>query len=471
MAVAPGEGPLPVRGGANVDSLRADVNDPLVQVRDLPGVVEQRRDSLRVWLTRVVLPHTTASAEGTVTWPGGALLLDLRARAPQLALADVRFISPLLPDMTGRADETAKCETRTRTAYALSDLYLAGDGERIQGGLVAVVDSARGLGVRRLRLRMEAVSLDRVRPFLDTLPFDGRLTGTLEADGWLDDVTAKGDLAFQDLAVPGTPVSTFRFEGGIRTGEALTFREFTIAESDIDMGTVKRLAPAATLDGRLAAAGTLEGRLDDATFRGTAVHRDDGRPESRFSGLARLNTRATDPQVEADLQLDPLAFEGIRRSFPTLPTHGTLSGRVTLLGPVTRMNFTADVQGELGAVQGEGIVGLESPAFRAEGLSLAFQRLDLAALTGRQELATNLDGLLTATGVIDSTTNFIEHPELVAQRIARYADLVGRENVIAGVDCGFGTFAGRVQVDTKIVWMKLAALAEGARLASKQLWN
>ena len=67
--------------------------------------------------------------------------------------------------------------------------------------------------------------------------------------------------------------------------------------------------------------------------------------------------------------------------------------------------------------------------------------------------------------MIDSTSNFVEHPELVADRIVQYADAVGRENVIAGVDCGFGTFAGRVQVDTKIVWMKLASLAEGARLA------
>jgi 5-methyltetrahydropteroyltriglutamate--homocysteine methyltransferase len=73
-------------------------------------------------------------------------------------------------------------------------------------------------------------------------------------------------------------------------------------------------------------------------------------------------------------------------------------------------------------------------------------------------------------GVIDSTTNFIEHPELVAERIVRYASVVGRENVIAGVDCGFGTFAGRVQVDTNIVWHKLRALVEGARLASEALW-
>ncbi|MBV9824366.1 MAG: cobalamin-independent methionine synthase II family protein [Alphaproteobacteria bacterium] len=73
-------------------------------------------------------------------------------------------------------------------------------------------------------------------------------------------------------------------------------------------------------------------------------------------------------------------------------------------------------------------------------------------------------------GVIDSTVNTVEHPEVVADRILNFANVVGRENVMAGADCGFGTFAGRVQVDTKIVWMKLQSLAEGARLASSQLW-
>jgi 5-methyltetrahydropteroyltriglutamate--homocysteine methyltransferase len=80
------------------------------------------------------------------------------------------------------------------------------------------------------------------------------------------------------------------------------------------------------------------------------------------------------------------------------------------------------------------------------------------------------DGKVLIPGVIDTTTNFIEHPELVAERIGRYAQVVGRENVIAGCDCGFGTFAGRVQVDTNIVWYKLRSLVEGARLASRELW-
>jgi 5-methyltetrahydropteroyltriglutamate--homocysteine methyltransferase len=78
-------------------------------------------------------------------------------------------------------------------------------------------------------------------------------------------------------------------------------------------------------------------------------------------------------------------------------------------------------------------------------------------------------GKIIIPGVIDSTSNFVEHPELVADRIIAYANLVGRENVIAGVDCGFGTFAGRVQVDSKIVWMKLKSLAEGAERATKEV--
>ena len=79
-------------------------------------------------------------------------------------------------------------------------------------------------------------------------------------------------------------------------------------------------------------------------------------------------------------------------------------------------------------------------------------------------------GKVLIPGVIDSTTNFIEHPELVAERIGRYARLVGRDNVIAGTDCGFGTWVGQSAVDPDVVWAKLGALAEGARLASRELF-
>jgi 5-methyltetrahydropteroyltriglutamate--homocysteine methyltransferase len=75
-------------------------------------------------------------------------------------------------------------------------------------------------------------------------------------------------------------------------------------------------------------------------------------------------------------------------------------------------------------------------------------------------------------GVLDSTTNFIEHPELVAQRLVRYAEVVGRERVIAGTDCGFATFGrSTLQVEPEIAWAKFKSMAEGARLASQQLWR
>ena len=81
------------------------------------------------------------------------------------------------------------------------------------------------------------------------------------------------------------------------------------------------------------------------------------------------------------------------------------------------------------------------------------------------------DGKLLIPGVLESKTNFVEHPELVAQRIGRYAKLVGRENVIAGTDCGYGTWVGQAAVDPGVVWAKLAAMAEGARIASEVFWR
>jgi len=80
------------------------------------------------------------------------------------------------------------------------------------------------------------------------------------------------------------------------------------------------------------------------------------------------------------------------------------------------------------------------------------------------------DGKVLIPGVIESKSNFIEHPELIANRISNYAKLVGRGNVVAGSDCGYGTWVGQAAVDPDIVWAKLAALTEGARIASGRFW-
>ena len=81
------------------------------------------------------------------------------------------------------------------------------------------------------------------------------------------------------------------------------------------------------------------------------------------------------------------------------------------------------------------------------------------------------DDKVLVPGVLDTTTHFVEHPELVAQRIETFARVVGRDRVIAGTDCGFSTFAGYAGIDTDVVYAKLGAMAEGAALASSRLWG
>jgi 5-methyltetrahydropteroyltriglutamate--homocysteine methyltransferase len=81
------------------------------------------------------------------------------------------------------------------------------------------------------------------------------------------------------------------------------------------------------------------------------------------------------------------------------------------------------------------------------------------------------EGKILIPGVITHCSNFVEHPEAIAQRIGRFAQVVGRERVIAGTDCGFASFSTTCEVHPTVVWAKLAALAEGARLATKELWG
>jgi 5-methyltetrahydropteroyltriglutamate--homocysteine methyltransferase len=81
------------------------------------------------------------------------------------------------------------------------------------------------------------------------------------------------------------------------------------------------------------------------------------------------------------------------------------------------------------------------------------------------------DDKILVPGVIASTSNYVEHPEWIAQRLGQFADIVGRERVVAATDCGFGTFAGIGKVDPEIAYLKLSALVEGAALASTRLWN
>jgi 5-methyltetrahydropteroyltriglutamate--homocysteine methyltransferase len=81
------------------------------------------------------------------------------------------------------------------------------------------------------------------------------------------------------------------------------------------------------------------------------------------------------------------------------------------------------------------------------------------------------DGKILIPGVISESTNVVEHPELIAWRIKNFASVVGKENVIAGVDCGFSQYWDQMRVHPSVQWAKLKALVDGAALASRDLWG
>ena len=387
----------------DLDSLAGRLNDPAMTITDAVGRARLKGDSVIFSLERAALPHTVVAGGGAVTWPRGTVLFDFELDAPRADLTDLRWISPKFPAMTGHGRVVARSESDTRTSYTLHDLHLQKGLQQVDGSLVAVTDQTRGLGVRDMDLRVANLDLNVIRAYLDTLPFYGTITGTAKGSGWLTDLNATLDLAFTDAKVPGNPVSTFLAEGRFLTPRhgGLTFDHVRVRRSDIDLGTAKRLAPAITLDGRLAARGTLDGPLRNVTFEGVAEQQDDSRPVSRVAGLMHFDTRGDTLGLNADVDLAPLDFSGIRRSFPSLKAQGELRGHVRLDGNLAHLAVNADVGGQIGQLQAQGAVTLLPPKYGADSLAVHFTGLDLAALLGSAP-STRLNGALLASGVSDT---------------------------------------------------------------------
>ncbi|MEP7175095.1 MAG: translocation/assembly module TamB domain-containing protein [Gemmatimonadales bacterium] len=388
---------------ADIDSLAMRVNDPAVTFRDAAGRVRLHGDSAIFSLSRGALPDTRFAGGGAVTWPHDTTLFDLQVTSSHVNLDDLHWVSPDFPAMTGTGVLSAKSETGARTAYDIRNLHLENGNQRIDGDLVAITDRRRGLGFRDMKVTLRQLDLDAARAYVDSLPFFGTLSGTLSGAGFLDAMDVSLDWAFADARVPGRPVTRVAGNGivGSTRDSGLTFTSFELRRSDIDLRTVRLLAPAVILEGRLAAQGTLDGPLRNVTFRGTARHQDGDRPSSTITGTVHLDSRRDSLALATDVALEPLSFEGIRRAFPSLKSKGELRGRFRGEGTLARLAVEADLTGDLGDVRARGTVSLQPPRWAAEGLLLQFSRLDLATLTGGN-LSTTLAGELRATGSIDT---------------------------------------------------------------------
>jgi translocation and assembly module TamB len=437
----------------DLDSLATSVNDPGVTLRNAVGRVRIRGDSAVFSLSRGALPDSRFSGGGAVTWPRDTILFDFQVIASRVNLEDLRWVSPHFPSMTGRGILAARSETGARTAYDIRELHLEGLLGQVDGELVTITDKRRGLGVRDMNLRLSDLDLDVVRPYLDTLPFAGTVTGKLGGSGFLNALDLSVEWAFRDASVPGNPLSTIAGDGGVGSSRdsGLTFTNFGLRQSDIDLRTVRQVAAAVVLPGRLTAVGTLNGPLRNIVFTGTAQHQDMDLPPSLLEGTVHLDTRFDVLGLGADVALDPLSFDGIRRAFPSMKTRGEVRGHFRSQGTLERLSIDASLSGQIGTIEARGVATLRPPRWGAEDLRLEFSALDLAALTGRRA-PSSLNGALSVTGRTD-TLNAPEGDLTLALSRSRI-----REWTLDTVNAAVAVHDSVIQLDTAY------ALWKGARV-------
>src|SRR6267378_189 len=325
-----------------VSRLAVESSDPLVRLADVAGRLRVIGDSMDVQLARVRLPRSALrDARGTVRWPHGTLLYDLRVRADSATLEDFKFIDRRFAGVPGAGVVSGDVRLRSHgervLAVGLDPLRLAHAGGTVAGRLTALSAADSGLvALRDAELDAREFDLEFARPFLDTLPFAGRLTGHTIATGPLAALALQTDWSFRDSLVSGWPESRVRGKGEVdlKAVDGMRFQPFAVEASSIDLGTVRRLAPAVRLNGTLVVVGTLTGPLRNAQFAGTLEHRDGERPRSTLTGSVRLDTRGEVLGIYADVTADSLSFDDLRGTFPTLPLLGAVTGPVKLAGPL-----------------------------------------------------------------------------------------------------------------------------------------
>jgi hypothetical protein len=355
--------------------------DPEVTLTDVVGRIAVVGDSLALDLSRLELPASRLSGRGSVRWPRDTLLFDLTVRGDSATLGDLHFLTPRFPRAAVlRGGVRVRSHGGRLLEVQLDPLDVRYGGGTLTGRLTAVSTADSGLvAVRDADLVARDFDLDFPRGLVDTLPFYGRLSGHTLADGATNALALEIDWTFRDSLVAGLPASHVRGKGEIdlRAADGMGFRPFVVESATVDLGTVRRLAPAIALRGELGAAGTLTGALHHARFAGTLTQRDGERPMSVVSGTVGLDTRTETVGLFADVRADALSFDGLRGSFPGLPLRGTVTGPITLDGTLAALESHADLESSAGAVRVDGVLTLLEARTGIRDFTLRAQNVDV----------------------------------------------------------------------------------------------
>jgi translocation and assembly module TamB len=404
--------------------------DTAAEVRDVQGTVTVR-DSIVTFNTPTVdLPASRLSALGQVVIrDDGDHLYDLEARSERMALRDLQWLYPLLPDEGGGSLRLRIQSRRPGTILWLAeDARLSTPGTELTGSFGVITGDT--LYFTNVNLRASPLDLELIQRMLPVeLPVDGLLMGTLEVEGPISSLWTRGDLRYRSLARGGARESAARWSGRVRAEPPYSLESLDADVRRLDLSQLGVYTPGLRLvglaSGRIRAHGSLADGLD---LSGRFALDRDG-VSSRVQGGGRIRFPGSTPTLDLRLEASPVALYLLGEQFPALVRlAGEAAGPVTVSGALDDLHIEADLVTTAGALAFQGRVDVTAPepAFRAEGGVTEF-RLD-RLVTGLPETTItgrfDLDGSGTALADLDA-------------RLA--LDLVDGE--IAGV----GVHAGRLR--------------------------
>ncbi len=454
--------PLPGEEGilAEVARLRVVGSDPAVTVTNLRGWVRLVGDSLLLDRVSVRFPQSGGRVDGTLYWPRGPILFDLRVESANVLADEVRgLVSDLPAGLGGEGRFTVRSlsDDELRVVGERLDLEGRGGGGGARGRFGMVLGPGEHWAFEGTDLDLRDFDLEYVRGFLDTLPMAGRVTGRVTVDGPREGMQLGLDVVLRDSLVEGWPESMVAGEGMVAVGVPgeFIFQRFAVDQADISLATVRRLVPAVELLGRLRGSGTLSGPWLNATYEGELRYADAPLPETVARGSVHLDARGDTLGVWSDVVFDSLHLASFHSTYAGFGIDGEWAGRVSLAGRLDSLAVDAELQGPGGVARVAGALILLPQRGGTQALTVEFAELDLQ--TADPELPeTRLFGRLVGRGAF--------WPEAA---LALDAHLAIDSSVVQGVSIDsaqlvIGVADTLARVDTLQVWArKLRVEADG----------
>jgi translocation and assembly module TamB len=446
----------PEESGVRIDinTLAVQATDPAVVITRARGRVTVAGDSVVLNLQPLGLGQSLASGGGTIRFPKGSTLYNLTFDGDPVHLEDLHWLIPSLPpDAVARGKFAVLTRSSGAVVFRFNDLSVSHHDGSIDGNGAVVIPEEGGATLMGIDLTARNMDLEFVRPFLDTLPLAGRLSGRARADGPVDSLSVDVDWALRDTVAEGPSVNSIRAQGVVAVGGGggLRFRPLYVERASLELATVRRVVPAIPLEGVWEAAGTLEGPMDATRFSGTLVHHDgsDRGPRSMVRGVIGLDARGDTLGVNADVEADSLDLETLAPSFPGFPLKGTYGGTVRLQGNLATLDVRAELAGPAGRFRSEGALTLLEPHLGGRDFQITGRDVNLARLLRMEVPESRLNFALRADGELDAEDHATGEGTLgLALSRSEFGGV--------SVDTAFGTVrlrGGVIEVDTLNVRM------------------